>query len=80
MNAAVVMRKIPDLPVTQHPEVVSGVPVFEGTRVPVSTLFDYLADSYSLDEFLEAFPSVRRDSALSVLQYGQNQIIRELTA
>ena len=52
--------------------------MFEGTRVPVSVLFDYLADNYTLDEFLEAFPSVRRDVVLSVLQYGQHRIVREL--
>jgi uncharacterized protein (DUF433 family) len=80
MGTTVEIRKIPGLPVTQHPEVVSGAPVFEGTRVPVSTLFDYLADNYTLDEFLESFPSVRRDAALSVLQYGQNRIVRELAA
>jgi uncharacterized protein (DUF433 family) len=78
MSTAVEIRKLPGLPVTQHPEVVSGAPVFEGTRVPVSALFDYLADNYTLDEFLEAFPSVRRDVALSVLQYGQHRIVREL--
>ncbi len=49
------------------PEVQGGTPCFAGTRVPVQTLFDYLARDRSLDYFLEQFPSVRRDLALEVL-------------
>lgn len=56
-----------DLPITVDPEIVSGTPVFRGTRVPVQTLFDYLADGYTLDEILENFPSVRREDAIQVL-------------
>jgi uncharacterized protein (DUF433 family) len=78
MSATVETRRVPGLPVTQHPEVVSGAPVFEGTRVPISTLFEYLTDNYTLDEFLEAFPSVQRDCALKVLVYGKDRILREL--
>lgn len=49
--------------VTINPEVLGGTPVFKNTRVPVRTLFEYLAPNYSLEEFLEAFPSVSRDAA-----------------
>jgi hypothetical protein len=41
--------------------------VFKGTRVPVKTLFDYLEDNYSLDEFLECFPSVTRAMACQLV-------------
>ena len=78
MALTVQVRKIPGVPVTQHPEIVSGAPVFENTRVPVSTLFEYLADDYTLEEFLDAFPAVSREAALKVLQYGQNRISSEL--
>ena len=78
MSTTLQMRKIAGLPVTQHPEVVSGAPVFEGTRVPVITLFEYLADNYSLNEFLEAFPRVTRENALTVLLYSKERIWREL--
>ena len=44
------------------PEVLGGTPVFKGTRVPVATLFDYLEDDYSLEEFLECFPTVSREA------------------
>ena len=58
--------------------VLGGTPVFAGTRVPVSALFDYLADGLSLDYFLESFPSVWREQARAVIRYSLSQIEREL--
>jgi uncharacterized protein (DUF433 family) len=49
------------------PEILGGTPVFKGTRVPVKTLFDYLENNYSLEEFLECFPSVTREMARHIL-------------
>jgi uncharacterized protein (DUF433 family) len=49
------------------PEIMGGVPVFRGTRAPVQTLFDYLADGYDVDEFVDNFPSVARDQAIALL-------------
>ena len=46
---------------------VSGTPVFKGTRVPVRSLFDYLAAGDNLDEFLEGFPTVSREQAIEAL-------------
>jgi uncharacterized protein (DUF433 family) len=51
-----------------HPEIMSGTPVFIGTRVPVRTLIDYLEEGDSLDEFLEDFPGVGRDQAVQFLE------------
>ena len=48
-------------------EIMSGVPCFTGTRVPVQNLFDYLEGSSSLEDFLEDFPSVDRKTAVAVL-------------
>lgn len=45
----------------------SGAPVFAGTRVPVQTVIDYLAAGHSLAEFLDDFPTVRREQALQLL-------------
>ena len=50
------------------PEIMSGVPCFTGTRVPVQNLFDYLEDQSSLNEFLADFPSVSKEAAVAVLQ------------
>lgn len=53
--------------ITRDPEVMHGTPVFRGTRVPVQTLFDYIENRDSLDEFLEGFPTVSRELAVQVL-------------
>ncbi|HEX8163891.1 MAG TPA: DUF433 domain-containing protein [Pyrinomonadaceae bacterium] len=49
-------------------DILGGTPVFAGTRVPVQTLFDYLEEGDSLDEFLDDFPAVTRDHAVKVLE------------
>jgi uncharacterized protein (DUF433 family) len=59
--------KIQDL-ITIDPEILGGQPVFKGTRVPVETLFDHLESGISLDEFLEDFPSVSKDQAITLLE------------
>ena len=53
--------------ILRDPEILSGRPCFAGTRVPVRNLFDLLMRGRSLDEFLSAFPSVRREQAVAVL-------------
>ena len=50
------------------PEILGGTPVFVGTRVPVRNLIDYLERGHSLDELLDAFPSVSREQAIAVLE------------
>jgi uncharacterized protein (DUF433 family) len=50
------------------PEILGGTPVFVGTRVPVRVLFEHLAAGDSVDTFLDAFPSVRREQAIAVLE------------
>lgn len=52
----------------RDPEILSGEPVFVGTRVPVRSLFDYLEGGESLPEFLRQFPSVKPQQALAVLE------------
>jgi uncharacterized protein (DUF433 family) len=61
--------------ITVDPEILGGTPVFKGTRVPVKSLFDYLEDNYSLDEFLECFPSVTRDMARQVLECSEAALL-----
>jgi uncharacterized protein (DUF433 family) len=57
------------------PEILSGTPVFAGTRVPVRSLFDYLEGGESLDEFLRQFPSVRRDQAARALDLARESLL-----
>lgn len=53
--------------VHSDPDILGGTPVFVGTRVPVRTLFDYMAAGDSLDEFLDHFPTVSREQAVAAL-------------
>ena len=55
-------------PVTSAPDVLGGTLVFRGTRVPVQTLLDYLNDGFSEEQFLEYFPSVRKEDAREFLR------------
>jgi len=64
----------PDL-ITIDPDILGGAPVFKGTRVPVKTLFEYLENNYSLEEFLECFPSVSRELALRVLERSEQSLL-----
>ena len=66
--------------ITVDPEILGGVPVFKGTRVPVKTLFEYLENGYSLDEFLECFPSVTRDLAREVLECSEQALLSPAAA
>jgi uncharacterized protein (DUF433 family) len=54
--------------VSRDPDVMSGVPVFAGTRVPVQTLLDYLEGGESIDDFLDGFPSVTRAQVIAFLE------------
>ena len=62
------------------PEKVSGAPVFAGTRVPIKNLFDYLEGGDSLEDFLEGFPPVTREQAISVLEMAEASLIKEVGA
>jgi len=60
--------------ISSDPQVQGGVPVFSGTRVPVSNLMDYLASGETLDDFLDDFPTVSRDQAVGVLQLAREAL------
>lgn len=53
------------------PEILSGMPVFAGTRVPVKNLFDYLETGETLEKFLEDFPSVSREQVTTLLETAE---------
>jgi len=61
--------------ITIDPEVLGGAPVFKGTRVPVKTLFEYLENDYSLEEFLECFPTVTRDLARRIVERSEEALL-----
>jgi uncharacterized protein (DUF433 family) len=57
--------------ITSSADVMGGTPVFAGTRVPVQTLLDYLKAGESIDDFLEGFPTVRREQVIAFLEEGK---------
>ena len=58
-----------------NPEIMGGTPVFTGTRVPFSTLLDYLEAGEPLSEFLEDFPTVTRELAVSALEQAKDALL-----
>lgn len=61
--------------IIQDPEILSGEPVFRGTRVPFQTLLDYLEGGDTLDEFLEQYPGVSREQAIAALEEAKALVI-----
>ena len=61
--------------ITCDPEIVSGTPVFAGTRVPIKNIFDYLKGGHDLAEFFEDFPSVSQAQARGILELAQEALL-----
>ena len=61
--------------ITSDPEIMSGTPVFVGTRVPFQTLLDYLEAGQPLSEFLEDFPTVSRERAITALEQAKDALL-----
>ena len=57
------------------PEIMSGTPVFAGTRVPIKNLFDYIETGETVEEFLDDFPSVKKKQATRVLNLALELIL-----
>ena len=69
MTLTIEEKELNKLPITIDPSIVSGTPVFTGTRVPVESLPSNIVAGLTLNEFLENFPSVKREHALQVLEF-----------
>jgi uncharacterized protein (DUF433 family) len=57
------------------PDILGGTPVFVGTRVPLQNLIDALEGGESIEDFLEGFPSVRREQAIAVIEAGRMKML-----
>lgn len=70
------MKTVHSLPpgIVSDPDILGGTPVFRGTRVPVATLFEHLESGCSLDEFLDWFPTVKREAAVEVLMEAHRRL------
>ncbi len=62
-----------------NPDIMHGTPCFAGTRVPVQTLLDYVAEGDTLDAFLADFPSVKREQATGLLALAQERLLESLS-
>ena len=61
--------------ISTSPDVMGGTPVFAGTRVPVQTLIEYVEAGDSINDFLEGFPTVRRDQIIGFLEEAKERMI-----
>lgn len=64
--------------VHSHPGILSGTPVFVGTRVPVQALLDFLEEGDTIDSFLDSFPTVTRDQAIGFLEQATQALLSTL--
>ena len=76
MPIVIDQKDLDRLPITIDPEIVSGTPVFRGTRVPVDALISNLEAGLTLDEFLDNFPTVTREQALQVLEFSKTTLLK----
>jgi len=63
--------------VSSSPDIMGGTPVFAGTRVPVQTFIDYLEGGQFIDEFLDGFPTVKREQLIAFLEEAKRKIIHQ---
>ena len=68
------MQKLSSV-VHSDPEILGGVVVFVGTRVPARILFEFLSAGDSLDKFLDSYPSVTRDQAVALLELAEDALV-----
>lgn len=64
--------------IARNNDVMGGTPVFYGTRVPVQTLLDYLEAGETIDDFLEGFPSVRREQVIAFLEEAKDRLVESV--
>jgi uncharacterized protein (DUF433 family) len=61
--------------IVKNKDILGGTPVFRGTRVPIQTLFDYLEGGETLEDFLQGFPTVTRESAVAALEEAKGLLL-----
>jgi uncharacterized protein (DUF433 family) len=64
--------------ITKDPHILGGTPVFRGTRVPFHALLDYLEGGQTLDDFLEDFPTVTRETVVRALEHAKSLVVSQL--
>lgn len=72
VQSAIAMEPI----VAIDPKVMHGAPCFPGTRVTIVTFFDHVAAGYTVEQFLEQFPTVRREQVIRLLESVRDDVGR----
>ena len=72
------MAMKPDSINHSDPEILGGTPVFVGTRVPLQNLVDYLEGGESIEDFLDDFPSVKREQVIAVIEAGKMKMLESV--
>ena len=70
--------KLSDEVILKDPDILGGTPVFRGTRVPFQALLDYLEGGQNLEEFIDDFPTVTREAAISALELANSVLVGQL--
>jgi uncharacterized protein (DUF433 family) len=73
-NKAIMRERV----VVSDPDIMNGIPCFQGTRVPFKNLIDYLEGGHSLAEFLRQFPTVSHDQAIRALEEAKESLLAEI--
>ena len=68
----------PESVIVKDPQILSGEPVFRGTRVPFKALTDYLEAGDTLDQFLEQYPSVSRELAIAAIEDARLSLVAQI--
>ena len=69
---------VSDEVIVKDRDILGGTPVFHGTRVPFQALLDYLEGGQTLDDFVDDFPTVARDAAISALELAKSALVGQL--
>ena len=64
--------------IVRDQEILGGTPVFRGTRVPFQTLLEYIEGGQTLDDFLDDFPTVARETAIQALEHAKSLVVSTL--
>jgi len=60
--------------INKNENILGGTPVFKGTRVPIKNLFDYIEGGQTIDDFLQGFPSVRKNQVIEILRFSEKLV------
>jgi len=63
--------------ITVDPQILSGKPIFEGTRIPVDLILEFLSQGYNIDQVLEEYPSLTKEDILGALNFAAKKIKEE---